>query len=150
VTRGVRGARRAAIPSLVVIVLGVLCMAPTAGDVGGCGTEIEALDPLAFALARKDMDCARCKECGLRSARCERACDPARDPETRIPATCQPLKHDGRVCIRALDAASCGSYASYVDDASPSTPTECEFCKVVPEGPLPGFSVDASTADGAP
>ena len=142
-------ARRSAPWTIAVVVTGVLSMAPTAGDVGGCGTEVKALDPLAFALARKDMDCERCRECGITTPRCQRACDPDKDPETSIPATCQPLQHDGRVCIRALSSASCDAYATYVDELSPSTPSECEFCKVVPQGPLPGFVLDGSS-DGAP
>lgn len=136
---------------IAVVVLGVLSMAPTAGDVGGCGTEVTALDPLAFAVARKDMDCERCRECGIDSGRCQRACDPTKPVETNIPATCLPLQHDGEVCIRALHAASCGAYRTYVDELSPSTPSECEFCKVAPPGPPgPGFTVDASATDGAP
>ncbi len=136
---------------IVVVVLGVLSMAPTAGDVGGCGTEVKTLDPLAFAVARKDMDCARCQDCGIDTPRCQRACDPSKPVETSIPSTCSPLQHDGEVCIRALDAASCDAYRTYVDELAPSTPSECQFCKVVPEGPRgPGFVVDAATTDGAP
>lgn len=141
--------KRSLVPgALVAAVLGVLSMAPTAGDVGGCGTEVTALDPLAYALARKDMDCERCAECGLETARCRRACDPESEVETVIPATCQPLRHDGEVCIRRLAAASCGAYATYVDDVSPSTPSECEFCKIAPgERTGPGFDVDAATEE---
>ena len=143
--------KRAAVPStLVALVLGLLCMAPTAGDVGGCGTEVKALNPLAFALARKDMDCERCTECGIQTARCQRACDPEKDVETTIPATCQPLLHDGEVCIRRLNAASCDAYATYVDDLSPSTPSECEFCKLAPEGASPELGGDAAAKDGPP
>lgn len=116
-------------------VLAVLCMAPTAGDVGGCGSEIAALDPLAFALARKDKDCERCNECGITTERCRRACDPATPAETSLPSTCKPLRHDGEVCLRALHAASCDAYSGYVDDHAPATPNECEFCKVPPPPP---------------
>lgn len=135
---------------VAVVVLGVLSMAPTAGDVGGCGAEITALDPLAFGVARKDMDCERCQECGIDNERCQRACDPAIPVETSIPATCLPLQHDGEVCIRALHAASCDKYRTYVDDFAPKAPTECEFCKVVaPGGPsAPGFVVDGGTEGG--
>jgi hypothetical protein len=135
---------------LAIVVLGVLSMAPTAGDVGGCGTEVTALEPATFALVRKDLDCERCRECGIGSARCERACDPATSPETSIPATCQPLMHDGEVCIRALKSASCDAYATYVADVSPKAPSECQFCKVAPERGAPSFAVDASTTDGTP
>jgi hypothetical protein len=142
---------RSLVPSsLVVVVLGALCMAPTAGDVGGCGTEVKALDPRAFALVRKDMDCERCTECGIGTARCQRACDPKIPVETSIPATCKPLLHDGEVCIRALNAASCDAYATYVDDVAPSTPSECEFCKIAPEGARPPSPADAAiVTDGA-
>lgn len=128
----------------VVALLALLCMAPTPGDVGGCGSEVEALDPTAFAFARKDEDCRRCTECGISSARCERACDPASSPETVIPATCLPLHHDGVVCLRALRAASCSAYATYVDEHAPVTPSECAFCRVAPTAPPPSFARDAS------
>jgi len=134
---------------VAVVVLGVLSMAPTAGDVGGCGAEIVALDPLAFALVRKDLDCERCQECGIDNGRCQRACDPTKAVETVIPETCQPLLHDGEVCIRALAAASCDAYRTYVDEASPATPSECQFCRGPREGsPAPGFG--AGAADGGP
>lgn len=140
---------RAAIPStLVAAVLGLLCAAPTAGDVGGCGAEVKALDPVAFARARKDMDCERCAQCGIRTGRCARACDPDKDVETVIPATCKPLLHDGEVCLRRLNAASCDAYATYVDDVSPSTPSECAFCKRAPEGASPVLQGTAAAKDG--
>ena len=142
--------RASRVSKLVIAVLGLFSMAPTAGDVGGCGSEITALDLRAFALARKDMDCGRCRECGIQTARCERSCDPESAPETSLPSTCQPLQHDGRVCLRALSAASCGDYASYVDDLSPSTPSECEFCRIAPEEPAGAFAADASSREGAP
>lgn len=129
----------------IVVVLALLCMAPTAGDIGGCGAEVTALDREAFAIARKNEDCDRCAECGIRRARCERACDPAKAPEIRIPSTCTPIEHDGVVCLRALRASSCTTYASYVDDVAPATPSECEFCKIAPP-PASGFVVDG----GAP
>lgn len=132
-----------------VILLGLLCMAPTAGDIGGCGTEVTALDPATFALARKDEDCKRCRECAIAAPRCDRACDPTQPPETSLPATCRPIHHDGEVCLRALHAASCETYATYVDETAPATPTECEFCKIVPEpGTLPGFTIDAGAEGG--
>ena len=134
---------------IAVVVLGLLSMAPTAGDVGGCGAEVKALDPLGFAVARKDMDCERCQECGIDNGRCQRACDPTKPVETSIPETCLPLQHDGEVCIRALHAASCDAYRTYVDESGPSTPSECEFCRVAPGGlQSPGFSLDGSAADG--
>lgn len=133
----------------VVVVLGVLCMAPTPGDVGGCGAEVTALDRDRFAAARKREDCLRCAECGLTTPRCARACDPKKAPETAIPASCLPLQHDGEACLRALDAASCDAYATYVDEARPVTPSECGFCKVEPPSP-PSFTADAPASERAP
>jgi hypothetical protein len=134
----------------VLLVLALLCMAPTAGDVGGCGTEPTALDPAIFALARKGEDCERCRECGLGVPRCLRACDPTKPPETNFPSTCHPLAHDGDVCLRALHVAACDAYATYVDELAPATPSECQFCQIAPPpGTLPGFAVDASVLDGA-
>lgn len=141
-----RGAKLA-----VAAVLAVLCTAPTAGDIGGCGTEVVALDVEQFAYARKNVDCRRCRECGISTPRCARACDPTKPPETSVPKTCQPIQHDGEVCLRALDAASCESYARYVDEIAPATPTECAFCKVVPPPEFfPSFTVDAGREGGSP
>lgn len=128
------------------VVVAILCMAPTPGDVGGCGSEVTDLNDEQFVFDRKRMDCARCTECGLSTARCTRSCDPAKPPDTSVPETCQPIRHDGEVCLRALEAASCDAYATYVADTAPATPSECEFCKFVPPGPLPGFVVDAAAA----
>ena len=135
--------------AVIVVFLGVLSMAPTAGDVGGCGAEVTALDRDAFARVRKATDCERCQECGLGTARCLRSCDPQKPPETNIPSTCEPLLHDGEVCIRALRAVSCASYATYVADFSPSTPSECEFCRSG-SAPSPALAVDASTRGRTP
>ena len=144
-----RSPRRFSAFKAAVVVLAVLSMAPTAGDIGGCGAEVKTLDVSSFSFARKDLDCERCRECGIATTRCARACDEAIGAETRIPATCLPLHHDGEVCLRALAAASCEAYASYVDDRSPSTPSECEFCKAAPEAPVgPGFG--GASAAGVP
>ncbi len=135
--------------SLVLIgILGILCMAPTAGDIGGCGATISELDPAKYAFDRKDLDCRRCQECGLSTPRCTRACDATKQPDVSVPSTCKPVKHDGEVCIHALEVASCDDYSNYVADA-PTSPSECQFCQYVPPGPLPGFAVDAGEADGA-
>jgi hypothetical protein len=107
-------------------------MAPTPGDVGGCGKEATELDPVAYADTRKVTDCNRCRACALGTARCARACDDTQPPEIQLPSTCRPLYHDGEVCIRALKAASCSDYASYMDDVAPSIPSECDFCRVPP------------------
>jgi hypothetical protein len=123
--------------SIVIALLGVLLMAPTVGDTGGCGRTATDLDRDRYANARKRQDCERCQECGVETARCLRACDPTQLPEIALPQTCQPLYHDGEVCLRALAAASCDTFASYVDDEAALTPSECEFCIVPPPEPPP-------------
>lgn len=124
--------------TLVVAFLGVLSMAPTPGDVGGCGTDATYLDKTAFGEARKEQDCARCTACGIANERCTRACDPSTAPDVVLPALCRPFFHDGVVCLRALDAASCDAFRGYVDDVAPSLPSECAFCR----GPEPSPSFD--------
>jgi hypothetical protein len=123
----------------VVAVLGVLLMAPTVGDTGACGRTATELDRDRYASARKTEDCLRCEECALDTDRCRRACDPKELPEIALPVTCRPLYHDGEVCLRALAAASCATFASYVDDVAPAIPSECDFCRVAPPGPPPSF-----------
>lgn len=127
---------------LAAAVLGVLSLAPTPGDVGGCGRAPELLDERAYANARKLTDCQRCAECGLTSERCARACRADVAPESAFPPGCQPLVRDGEVCVRALRVASCASYAVYLADGAPAVPTECEFCRAAapasPSGPLLG------------
>ncbi|HXN34033.1 MAG TPA: hypothetical protein VN894_19335 [Polyangiaceae bacterium] len=108
--------------------------APTVGDIGSCSQPVTDLDPQSFAVARKNVDCQRCTECALTDRTCRNACDPTAPGTAGWPVTCRPLEHDGEVCIRALQAASCSDYAGYVDDAAPTIPTECDFCHVVPEG----------------
>jgi hypothetical protein len=117
---------------LVAAILGVLTMAPTVGDVGGCGRQATELDRAQFESARKQEDCDRCQACGLGTDRCVRACNPQLPSDTLLPDTCRPLFHDGEVCLRALEAASCSSYATYVDDFAPAIPSECDFCRVAP------------------
>jgi hypothetical protein len=112
-------------------------MAPTVGDVGGCGRQATELDGEDFAYARKEEDCERCEECAITTERCRRACDESRLPDVALPSTCRPVRRDGEVCLRALRAASCETFASYVDDVAPRTPSECEFCRVASEPPPP-------------
>jgi hypothetical protein len=104
-------------------------MAPTPGDVGGCGSEAVLLDRASYEATRRQKDCQRCEECGVTTARCARACDPAKPQDLFVPPSCLPLLHDGQVCIRALGAASCADFATYVDDVAPRTPSECQFCR---------------------
>jgi hypothetical protein len=113
-------------------------MAPTVGDIGGCGAQASDLDPALFARERKQVDCERCGECGLATGTCKAACNPNAPSNIGWPATCHPLAHDGDVCIRALRAARCNDYATFVDDAAPAVPTECDFCHLVPEASVWG------------
>ncbi len=115
--------------------LGLLCLAPTPGDVGGCGREPELLDERAYAETRRATDCTRCTECGIGTARCSVACRTDVAAPLGFPEGCAPLLRDGEVCVRALKAASCESYASYLSDESPQIPTECQFCR--PRAPVP-------------
>jgi hypothetical protein len=125
--------------AFVAVLAAVLCTAPTVGDVGGCGTPATDLPAGAFAAERKALDCQRCTQCELTTNACHTACDPKARSDVGWPATCHPLQHDGDVCLRALRAASCSDYASFVDDTAPTVPTECDFCHLVPEaGPPQG------------
>ena len=119
------------------MLLGAFSLAPTAGDVGGCGQDPIELTPSSFASIKKDVDCTRCKGCSLATQRCQDACNVAKAPDT-IPATCHPFVHDGDVCLRALQAASCGDYAEYVRDDVSRVPSECQFCRPVIPGPTLG------------
>lgn len=127
------GASRSPRGDLIVVafVAVVLCAAPTVGDVGGCGVQATSLDQRSFAAARKRVDCQRCNDCNLQTQTCKAACNPAAPGDVVWPSTCLPLLHDGDVCIRALQAASCSSYASFVDDTAPTEPTECDFCHLL-------------------
>lgn len=120
---------------LVVVLLGVLCMAPTPGDVGGCGREPELLDERAYAETRRKTDCDRCNACAIGTERCALACRTDVAPQLGFPEGCAPLLRDGEVCIRALEAASCESYATYLSDDAPTVPSECQFCR--PRAPEP-------------
>lgn len=113
---------------LLSAAFGLLCAAPTPGDVGGCGQKAELLDPPIFFASKKRTDCVRCDECGLDTDTCRGACDPAVPYATEFPEGCFPLVHDGEVCLRALLHAACDDYAGYVSDTSPSVPSECNFC----------------------
>jgi hypothetical protein len=119
---------------LEILVLGLLaglfCAAPVPGDVGGCGQPTQTLDPGVFFATKKTIDCDRCRECDQTTQTCGRACDTSEPVPETFPEGCVPLVHDGEVCLRALLAASCDDYASYVDDRAPSAPTECNFCPV--------------------
>ena len=119
-------ARCLLLTALVFLVFGT---GPSVGDVGACGKTATDLDEAAFRHGRKVVDCRRCQDCGLTTARCTRACDPNDRSDVAFPPTCRPLYHDGEVCLRALLAASCSDYAGYVDDGAPEVPSECAFCR---------------------
>jgi hypothetical protein len=120
--------------AVAAIVAVLFCAAPTVGDVGGCGRTATPLDEGRFARGRKSADCRRCRECGVATDRCARACDAARPPDVAFPSTCHPVFHDGEVCLNALLAASCSDFATYVSDEAPATPSECDFCRVPEDG----------------
>ncbi|MBX7197095.1 MAG: hypothetical protein K1X94_33915 [Sandaracinaceae bacterium] len=110
-----------------VIVLAVFSAAPTVGDVGGCNESATNLDARKFFSARLSVECSRCKECDFITAACKRACDKNTIIPSTFPAGCQPLEHDGQVCLRALEALSCSAFEDAVA-TSPIVPTECDFC----------------------
>ncbi len=112
-----------------LLALGVLafCTAPTPGDVGGCSQPARELDGPTFFATKDYFDCQHCKECQFRSALCDRACG-GELSQREFPADCLPLVHDGEVCLRALQDASCDEYAAYVRDQNTEVPSECNFC----------------------
>jgi hypothetical protein len=113
---------------LAVALVSVLFLAaPVPGDVGGCGKAARSLDAPAFFEAKRALDCSRCRECDLVSKICEDACS-AEPLAAELPRGCDPLEHDGDVCLRALADASCDEYETFVRDAAPEAPTECNFC----------------------
>ncbi len=130
--RPLRAVRRRELALAAVLAL-VFGAAPTVGDIGACGQQATPLDEALFAAQRKELDCQKCTECGFKTQTCVNACNPDQPSDVGWPATCFPLDHDGVVCIDALEAASCGIYASFVSDVDPTTPTECQFCLDVPE-----------------
>lgn len=112
----------------LIVVLVTLVMAPTPGDIGGCGQPAEQLDPRVFYASKNDIDCTRCDDCKLAFTSCDKACDPSTEVPTSFPGGCYPLVHDGEVCLRALVNASCDDYLHFMDDQELGTPTECNFC----------------------
>ena len=59
---------------------------------------------------------------------CKDACDPAVDSRSSFPEGCDPIVHDGEVCLNALDAAGCDDYEAYVKDKGREAPNACRFC----------------------
>ena len=108
----------------------VLCVAaPTAGDIGSCGQELQLLDAQKFFGEKQFTDCLMCRECGIGTQFCADSCGEVLLQDS-FPEDCFPLVHDGEVCLNALRAASCDEYTTYVDDLAPTVPTECNFCPV--------------------
>jgi hypothetical protein len=112
----------------LMLLLVTLVAAPTPGDIGGCGQSAQELDPQVFFASKYNIDCMRCRECALISRACSTACNDDTPIPASFPEHCYPLVHDGEVCLRALFNASCNDYKSYMDDRSPTSPSECNFC----------------------
>lgn len=113
---------------LLAAIAAIFCAAPTPGDVGGCGQDPQILDAPTFFANKKARDCRQCQKCGLTTQSCRGACDTTVPYDTEFPEDCVPLVHDGEVCLRALLYASCDDYVGYMDDAAPTTASECNFC----------------------
>jgi Zn-dependent alcohol dehydrogenase len=111
---------------LLMLFAVVFGMAPTVGDIGSCGQSVDDLDVPTFFVLKSQYDCQRCGECGLSRPLCDQACA-GTEPAT-LPTGCQPLVHDGEVCLNAILYASCGDFASYTDPVAPKAPSECQFC----------------------
>ncbi len=114
-------------PWLVLALLGAFCLAPTPGDIGGCGQPAQPLDPTIFYDSLYATDCRACEKCGFMTMACKAACAPPGGPQS-FPLGCEPVAHDGEVCLRVLQSTSCHDYASYVSDSAPTRPSECQFC----------------------
>ena len=128
-------ARRGAVAAAMA--LGALSMAPTPGDIGGCGQPAEELRNVGlFYRAMDAIDCSACERCGFSSKTCARACEGEPGLEPTFPEGCVPLVHDGEVCLRRLQADDCEAYRPYVADdggeavplLSRPRPSECQFC----------------------
>jgi hypothetical protein len=108
------------------------CAAPTPGDIGGCGQKAESLDPVLFYGTLKYTDCKQCTKCGFTTTFCQEQCDEKKKAPGAFPVGCLPLAHDGEVCLRKLQSASCDEYQTWVSDQQRTSPSECQFCPVQP------------------
>ena len=117
-------------PGALLAALALFCLAPTPGDIGGCGQAARDLDPQVFFESQQAIECRRCEECSIRSPACENACDATPVPE-QFPDGCYPLVHDGTVCLRALTQSSCDEHRKVMGDP-PRVPSECNFCPALP------------------
>lgn len=125
--RDARSRIRGAEISRLVAVLLLVVAAPVVGDIGSCGEPPADLDAASFFQKKATTDCGRCAECGFTTAACARACDPKQAPAA-FPEGCYPIVHDGEVCLRALEVASCETYTLFIADVGATIPTECNFC----------------------
>lgn len=116
----------ASVRSLRAFALALLCLAPVPGDIGACAQPADRLDAPTFFRAKATLDCRACRRCGLDGARCRAACE--QPPETGFPDGCEPVVHDGEVCLRALLSTDCEGYAALLRDQEPRVPLECDFC----------------------
>lgn len=111
------------------LLLTVLCaatLAPTPGDIGGCGKSPKLLSAGKFFATKRQLDCGACQTCNIQNVTCSTTCtEPIPDS---FPRGCFPLVHDGEVCLRALSYSTCEEYRTYLDDETPEVPTECNFC----------------------
>jgi hypothetical protein len=128
--------RRQRFKTACAMVLALFVMAPTVGDIGGCGGTNDRLDARKFFAARYRLECDRCRECGWTTRACLRACDRRTVVPSTFPNGCEPVVHDGEVCLNALEALDCAGFGEVVDPA-PIVPTECDFCPVPEEQPAP-------------
>ena len=126
---------RQRVRTLFAMLLAVFVMAPTVGDIGGCGGSSDRLDARKFFTERYRVECAMCRECGYTTIACRRACDRRTVAPSTFPDGCEPVVHDGEVCLRALETLDCDGFADIVDP-QPIVPTECDFCPA-PAEPAP-------------
>ncbi|HVW28970.1 MAG TPA: hypothetical protein VHC69_26580 [Polyangiaceae bacterium] len=114
------------------IVVALLCAAPVPGDIGACGQPVARLDADRFFTAKRNIDCDHCKQCGIDDETCTADCGKGALEVESFPSGCEPLVHDGEVCLRKLLDTGCDDYARYLDDTAPTVPSECDFCPSEP------------------
>lgn len=112
---------------LLLAALAIFCLAPTPGDIGGCGQTARDLDPDVFFTSKRAVECRRCRECSLRTPACELSCEEGVELPAEFPDGCFPLVHDGTVCLRRLTQSSCEDHAKVMGEP-PRVPSECNFC----------------------
>jgi hypothetical protein len=120
--------RDGAVRFVLATVVVFFCTAPTPGDIGGCGQRVQPLGAEPFFESKKDIDCEKCRDCDFTTDYCTDACDTEGEVPSDFPEGCDPIVHDGEVCLNALDATGCGEYESYVRDENRQAPNECRFC----------------------